>query len=339
MHIVYIFYTHCKVVVYLCLELYYKVHQTWLEYGPSAANLRDANADVRQCLSDMGVEFGIANYPDIVDDYLGSKNILPNSRDFLYPFAMQVPGLLHITDWALRQTVEQLGFWVLWQGQAKAICQYTHGRNHRDHMVEVIQAHVKDDEVLGNCKKSLKTATGRFANWRWKTLQGAVKDLLRVKAALCIVMSLVDTGEADLGIRDAPKAAKIKSAVLEPTFWEHCRAILFVINPLMKFSGWCQGCDCHEAELLNGKVIECTFKGCRARNLSNQINIVKTEITHNRSTLHAQDFDQYIAQTVMQSLTVSIAGFDLKLRWVNRLPYLIWQVPGTSTRNILHNVS
>ena len=313
------------------------MHQTWLEYGPSAANLREANADVRQCLSDMGVEFGIANYPDIVDDYLESKEIRPNSRDFLYPFAMQVPGLLHITDWALRQTVEQLGFWVHWQAQAKVICQYTHGRNHREHMMEVIKSHVKDDEVIGNCKKSLSTSTGRFANWRWKTLHRAVKDLLRVKAALCIVMELVDIGDADLGIRDAPKAAKIKHAVLDLNFWEQCRAIMLVINPLMKFSGWCQGCDCHEDELLNGKVIECDFKGCRARTLSNQINIVKTEINANRLTLQDQGFDHYTALTVLQSLTVSIAGFDLKLRWVDRLPYLIWQVPGTPTSNIFHD--
>eukprot|EP00972_Heterocapsa_arctica_P089549 13204053-Heterocapsa_arctica.AAC.1 len=66
-------------------------------------------------------------------------------------------------------------------------------------------------------------------------------------------------------------------------------------------------------------------QGCRARNLSNQINIVRKQINHNRSTLQAQDLDQYTAQTVLQSLTVSLAGFDLKLRWVNRLPYLIWQ--------------
>ena len=32
------------------------VHQTWLEYGPSVEQVRRANLDVRQCLSDMGTE-------------------------------------------------------------------------------------------------------------------------------------------------------------------------------------------------------------------------------------------------------------------------------------------
>jgi hypothetical protein len=195
------------------------VHQTWLEYGPTAASLRRANADVRQCLSDMGVEFGIANYPDIVDDYLESRDIRPTARDFLYPFAMQVPGLLHITDWTLRQTVEHLGFWVLWQGQAKAICQFTHGINHREHLLAVIQEHVVDPEVIERCTKALSTSTGRFANWRWKTLQSAVDDLLRVQEALVIVLTLVKHGMANLGLREAPKAAKILQAVLDPDFW------------------------------------------------------------------------------------------------------------------------
>jgi hypothetical protein len=300
-----------------------------LEYGPSATSLRKANADVRQCLSDMGVEFGIADYPDIVDDYLQSRDILPNARDFLYPLAMQVPGLLHITDWALRQTVEQLGFWVMWQAQAKAICQFTHGRNHREHLMGVIKTYVKDGVVIGNCEKALSTSTGRFATWRWKTLQGAVEDLLRVQEAMTIVLTLVESGTADLGIRDAPKAAKIQQAVLDPDFWKQCRAILFVVKPLMHFSGWCQGCDCHEAELLEHKAIDCPFKGCRARNLAKQIGIVKEQMELNRSTVRDQAFGHYIELTALASVTVSIGVFDLKLRWVNRLPYLIWQDPGT----------
>jgi hypothetical protein len=185
----------------------------------------------------MGVEFGIANYPDIVDDYLESREIRPNSRDFLYPLAMQVPGLLHITDWALRQTVETLGFWVHWQGQAKAICQFTHSRNHREWLLEVIKKHVTDDEVVARCAAALKTATGRFATWRWKTLQCAASDLLRVREALVIVCTLVESGHAHMGIRDDPLATKIQHAVLGADFWTQCNAILFVIQPLMHFLG------------------------------------------------------------------------------------------------------
>eukprot|EP00972_Heterocapsa_arctica_P027650 4066057-Heterocapsa_arctica.AAC.1 len=67
------------------------------------------------------------------------------------------------------------------------------------------------------------------------------------------------------------------------------------------------------------------------------MSIVKGQMQHNRLTLQDQAFDHYIGLTVYDFFTVSIAVFDLKLRWVNRLPYLIWQDPGTPTSNLLHN--
>ncbi len=41
-------------------------HQVWLEYGPSIRDCRRANLDVRQCLSDMGTEIGIADARDVL---------------------------------------------------------------------------------------------------------------------------------------------------------------------------------------------------------------------------------------------------------------------------------
>ena len=41
------------------------VRQTWLEYGPSLKSLARANAAVRQCLTGMGTEYGVAGAPDV----------------------------------------------------------------------------------------------------------------------------------------------------------------------------------------------------------------------------------------------------------------------------------
>ena len=49
----------------------------------------------------MGTEFGIANYVDVVPAYLAKANDDSHGasqREFLYPLAMQVPGVLHIVD-------------------------------------------------------------------------------------------------------------------------------------------------------------------------------------------------------------------------------------------------
>ena len=41
------------------------IHQTWLEYGPSQAEVQLANLDVRPCLTDMGTEIDIAEMADM----------------------------------------------------------------------------------------------------------------------------------------------------------------------------------------------------------------------------------------------------------------------------------
>eukprot|EP00974_Lingulodinium_polyedra_P036698 3518073-Lingulodinium_polyedra.AAC.1 len=82
------------------------VHQCWLEYGPSASDVRAANSRVRQRLSDVGTEFGICDYPDVVDeDVAGATHvsILQSKQDFLFPLALKIPGSLHIIDWVLQR--------------------------------------------------------------------------------------------------------------------------------------------------------------------------------------------------------------------------------------------
>ena len=94
------------------------VHQVWLDYGPSADDVRVANADVRVCLSDMGVEFGICDVRDIIDECVGSSDSSVKSAQtacgvssdsspgFLYPRAFAIPGMQHIIDAALQYGVD-----------------------------------------------------------------------------------------------------------------------------------------------------------------------------------------------------------------------------------------
>ena len=124
------------------------IHQTWCEYGPNEDDVRTAFSDVRQVLTDMGVEFGMANYHDVISDCLRPAGqrcathaaSASGASGFLFPFALQVPGLLHILDWVIRETVQQFPFWPKWQTAAKRILQFTHGHNHR----ELLKQHIRD---------------------------------------------------------------------------------------------------------------------------------------------------------------------------------------------------
>ena len=109
-----------------------------MEYGPTEDSIRKANADVRQCLSDMGTEFAIANFPDVVDEYIDNSAIGNKQNEFLYPFAMQVPGLQHIVDWVFRQGISRLKFFAQWQQKSKAVLQYARASNHRGHVEDIV---------------------------------------------------------------------------------------------------------------------------------------------------------------------------------------------------------
>lgn len=285
---------------------------------------------MRQCLSDMGTEFAIANFPDIVSEYMGNKAIDIGGRygGFLYPFAMQVPGVQHIVDWVVLQGISQLSFFTEWQQKSKAVLQYAHSSNHRGHILDIVNADTSLSSAQAeDMARSLARTPGRFAKWRWKSLGNALDDLFHLEACLKLVMVAVDTGNASLGIRDTATTASIKTSVLDDEFWQQARAIQVLVKPLVLFSSWCQGCDCHEPELMeHGSLTRCPLKGCRARSIAKQVDTVLKQLIGLRESLKPDQFGQAATLCLTQALTSVIGGFQLKMRWVHQLPYLIWQV-------------
>ena len=122
-----------------------------------------------------------------------------------------------------------------------------------------------------------------------------------------------------------PSESLRKEAALDEDFWQQARAIRALVQPLILFSSWCQGCDCHEPGLKTGKTIQCPFKGCRARGVAKRVDSAFDELYVIRSSLQAGQFGEDTALSLNGALTEVIANFRLKMRWVSDLPYLIWQ--------------
>ena len=157
-----------------------QVHQTWLDYGPTPDRMARALGSVRQVSSDMGTEFQIANVRACMEDSSGQR---PDT--FLYPYALQVPGIKHILDWIIRDVLSDIGFWPNWQSSAKRLVQHFHGQTHRDLVVELLCS--LGHECRGSVdvmRRSLQTATSSFAGWRWSTLQICIGEVLRIVDAV-----------------------------------------------------------------------------------------------------------------------------------------------------------
>ena len=176
----------------------------------------------------MGTEFAIANFPDIATESMENKDIdTGGSCDkFLYPFAMQVPGLQHIVDRIVLERSSKVTFFAEWQQKSKSVLQYFHSSNHRGHIEDIVKANKSSSSTqVADMVKSLARTPGRFAKWRWKTLGTAVDDLFHLETCMKLVMQAVDDGDASLGIRDSGKTLSIKQAVLDKDFWHQARAI------------------------------------------------------------------------------------------------------------------
>ena len=249
------------------------VHQCWLEYGPSASDVRTANARVRQCLSDMGTEFAICDYPDVVGECIAgpmktADMVLqaPYKHDFLFPLALKIPGSLHMIDWVLRRACCSFSWWPEWSAKSKLIMQFMASKNQRERMQKwIAESGIEDTAVRDRLIKSLNRSPNRFAQWRWQTLQQVLAGMVRMRDA----MKVVAAGPNALVLFSSKedKSRSLCRAILDSATWDMTEALTVLIRPLTDLSGWIKGCTCHEEQLKRGMQIKCPWKGCRGQSL------------------------------------------------------------------------
>ena len=305
------------------------VHQTWLDYGPSTFQVRCANLDVRQCLSGQGVELGIGDYADVVDECLGQsddEDVLRGKMRYLFPLALVVPGSQHIIDGALREGIQCCHWWPQWQADSKVLCQWLHSRSHRDLLAQFIRERRLDPVFEAACLKRLTFSVERFAQWRWKTLDKVTSQLHKIRHVLQTAFEVV-TAPGQLAQRDTSEARKVMEVVNDGQFWARLQALRVILQPLMTFSGWVRGCKCHEKELLAGKTVQCVWKGCRAKELSQRVQKLKNDLSAARGRPVLQLGLELGDQTRI-ALTRILSTLALKFEWVDEPPYSVWRVDG-----------
>ena len=317
----------------LANKVWSQQHQTFLDYGPAIPSIRSANCDVRQSLSDMGVEFGIADYPDTVDMQFGhGKPEDVDKKSFLYPFSLQVPGCLHILDWLIKHTVQVLPFWLLWQKDAKVLLQYLHGQNNREATQAVVIREYNDSHAKPSLLNALKGSVGRFAHWRWKTLGTATSGIERAEDVVAAVFSIVERGDQDIRIREKAVFLKLQQLATDKTLWDQGRALSLIVKPMMEFMSWIQGCVCHEEELKNGEEVRCALKGCKAKLLAAKVQAVVDELTETRDGLRPGSLGCVDIEPVKNALSFLIGNIISKFHWVNQPPFTIWKARGHQYR-------
>ncbi len=344
--------------------------QIFLENGPSVAGMRAALNSVRQVLSDMGTEFGLADCADILPQLFPSfllkqqpargsnlattaasgSNLLPRSivfhtkergnnllpcserqqlvpshSGFLFPLALQIPGVNHILDLCIRDVMSSQAWWDDWQASAKSICQFVSPENNRDWLQQyVTHAMELPEQEVVRYVGALKKAPHAFAAWRWQTLEEVTADLERLSEALVTWAKHYEGSSREAGQRQwrrnsSPQLKTFLMAVGDTQTWGIARFLRALWAPVFHMFFWVKGCDCHEPK------VHCPRKGLRAAGLSERVQRLLRILMSFRDGLEIQEglpFSMSEAQSIVSSAISLLAS---KFAWVEQLPYIIWQ--------------
>ena len=123
---------------------------------------------------------------------------------------------------------------------------------------------------------------------------------------------------SDLADKDSERAASFLTAASDDLFWERSRLLKRFCEPLLNFSAWVRGCDCHEDERKRGLSVECSWAGCRAPRLASRVQQTMDAFENLRGDLSA-------FVDLVSAITCSAGMFHVKMEWVHKEPYTIWQ--------------
>ena len=316
------------------------LHQCWLDYGPTAAQLRASNHDVIGLGTDLGCEAGICDHHDVTDFYIDAVQTLAAERKpcqsvdscelseagFLFPMALKVAGPLHCIDWIIRASLNKLTGFIEYLNTAKTILQYMHSKTHRVFLKMRLVAMGLPPEVVQQCTKDLFNGCGRFADWRWRSLDQCVRDLLRYELSICSLCG--DNRMREHLSRNAKVASAFELVTESGEFWYMNKLMAHLLQPLMRLHGWIQGCPCHP---VNGpddsRPANCPFQGLNCAGFSRKLGETIEWYENIRSNGSLEEFGNIDVLEIQDIIGFIIAMLVLKLKgWVDDLPYLIWQV-------------
>ena len=309
------------------------LHQTWLEYGPSADEVRLANWDVRSCLSDMGTELAIVDMADITSQCLPCtsgpqlrqrRHLSPHLQSpWLFPNALGVPGCQHVTDLCLRKGVEQLPWWPEWQADAKVVAQWMKPKGKRLELIHRLKGMPISPLHLGQYTTALGKTINSFAEWRWQTLHTVLSQLGAAKDAVVMAVSLIASPK-ELGSRDQTTASKFLAAVRSPLFWARVSLLRRLTKPLSDYAGWLRGCECHEEERKARKKVSCQWAGCRATTIAERSSQLQSQLLQLRVAF--TDTDGADERQLAAAVTRVVDLFRLKTSWMTELAFTVWEL-------------
>ena len=136
-------------------------------------------ADVYSILSDMGVEIGLCNAPDVMAQWLRGESLVSDAiLSYMFPMALRVPDWNHIIDNAFQETLLALVFWDALHTIFKEVVTFMNLKQNRQELKRLCGENKAAAVLVGRHIKAL-------AHWRWGTVAFNLRRLRAAWPCLC----------------------------------------------------------------------------------------------------------------------------------------------------------
>ena len=113
-------------------------------------------------------------------------------------------------------------------------------------------------------------------------------------------------------------------------FWGTVEAIQQGLGSVFTFQSWLQGCPCHETLVLEqNERVTCPWKGCRGPEVGDKVREVSQDLwLHSKRSVregHDVDGPEGLELRAHEISNKVMLLWDLKMAFVNDLPFYIWQ--------------
>ena len=153
------------------------------------------------------------------------------------------------------------------------------------------------------------------------------RALKRMEAAVSRAVGNMES-PSDLRSKDTGKAALFFDAARDTEFWSRASHLHEHVAALANLSSWIRGCDCHEAERMQGKEVTCMWQGCRCRRFAARVRVAMDKLGSQRAAwIDSGHLEFATSASRMQGL------LQLKFDWLFHEPYTIWEVASLVERS------
>ena len=194
---------------------------------------------VRGGTTDQGVEAHILDATiNIIPRFCGRYS--PTSiLSFLFPYALFIPGHLHLLYTALEEACKQLAIAETFFKALQSICRFLGGVDLR----REFQISCADDA----CRSKFNHCPRHHIDWRWEFLSRAIVDVLRLWPDLVRCWSLSAMQASEAGKLSA-EILKDLDAIVKDPWWLIGVGLMFCAMGCVvdKFAHKLEGCHCHK---------------------------------------------------------------------------------------------